>query len=257
MQRLTFRSDSDVPREVWASQAEINSHHPRIVPCAPHGRKLAIVGGGPLVLEDVPELQAWDGDIWGINYMPDWLKERGVEATLFTADPMPFPSQAAKRIIAVSCHPSLFEGDVRTFEIHGVRDVNGFPGGTASVTCAPIVALKLGYTDVSFFGCEGSFPFEGMDHVDRHEAADTHQFIVRAGGKDYLTRPSYYMQCEELVTLCTSFPNIYHNRSRGLLRAMLEYPDTWEVVAVSGPLKAHLDEVNGNGMWEGQYVRAA
>jgi hypothetical protein len=254
--RLSFKGDSDVPREVWIAQSHANAEYPRIVPCAPHARRLAIVAGAPGVIEDVPEIRQWAGDIWGINYMPDWLAGHGIESTLFTADPMLFPSKARARILAQSCHPGLFAGEVRTFQIQGVEGL-GIAGGSSSVTCAPIIALQLGYVDVSFFGCDGSFPFTGADHVDRHEGADSHRLIVRAGGIDHLTRPSYYMQCQELVTLMTSFPNIYHNRSRGLLRAMLDYPDTWEVVAVSGALKTHLDETNGVGMWEGSYERAA
>jgi hypothetical protein len=39
---------------------------------------------------------------------------------------------------------------------------------------------------------------------------------------------------------------------------MLDYPDTWEVVAVSEALKRHLDEMNGPGAWEGaSYTKAA
>ena len=112
----------------------------------------------------------------------------------------------------------------------------------------------MGYADVSFFGCEGSF--QENDHVDRHEHRPD-QLIVRAGGKDYRTCPPFLIQCEELIQLFF-FDGVYHNRSGGLLKAMIDFPDTWEVVAVSEALKHHLEERNGAmGLYDVPYVLAA
>lgn len=254
--RLEIRGECTVSRPELRRTAEANAHHPFIAQTfKPHGRKLAIVGGGPLVVEDLPELRAWEGDIWAINFTAGWLNAQGIRATLFTVDPLPFETDAPEAILASVCHPSLFErfaGRLRTFHMlqtHSAEE-GGICGGAFSSTCAAAVALRMGYADVSFFGCEGSY--EAQDHVDRHEGREAELF-VRAGGKDYRTCPPYIIQCEELMKLFV-FDGVFHNRSRGLLKAMLENPDTWEVVAVSAAFKEHLESVNGYaGLYEEPY----
>lgn len=211
-------------------------------------RKLAVVGGSPQVIHDIEELRAWNGDIWAINHTADWLASHGIASTLFTVDPVAIDSPVRKRLLATSCAPEMFTEDTVAFDMIETHP-QGCAGGTSSATRAPWLALSMGYTDVSFFGCEGSYV--NNDHVDRNEQVDR-QLIVRAGGCDYITRPDYYVQCQEFAKLFAEFGCVFKNRSGGLLKAMLENPDTWEVVAVSPALKAHLEEVNGKqGLYEG------
>lgn len=255
--RLEIKGDCVLPRDHLLRNAEANARHPFIeAHFKSNGRKLAVVGGGPLVIKDLPELQNWDGDVWGINLTAQWLNEHSVRATLFTVDPVPFEVAAPDAILGSVCDPSLFaqfEGRVRTFHMLQTH-ADGLSGGSFSSTCAAAVALRMGYTDVSFFGCEGSF--EGSDHVDRDEKRPD-QLIVRAGGKDYITIPPFMIQCEELMKLFV-FDGVFHNRSGGLLKAMIENPDTWEVVAVSAAFKKHLEEANGcHGLYEEPYRPAA
>ena len=252
--RIEVKGECVMPREHLLRNAEVNSRHPFIeAKFKPIDRKLAIVGGGPLVLHDLPELKAWDGDVWGINHTAQWLNEQGVRATLFTVDPVPFTVSAPDAILGSVCDPSVFaqfEGRVRTFHMLQTH-AEGLSGGTFSSTCAAAVALRMGYANVSFFGCEGSF--EERDHVDRHEDRP-HQLIIRAGGRDYKTIPPFIIQCEELMKLFV-FDGVFHNRSGGLLQAMIDNPDTWEVVAVSAAFKTHLESVNGaTGLYERPYV---
>ena len=262
--RITFTDERLASPEAYAQavedlrrNAQVNARHPQVQRCAPHGRKLAVVGGGPLVRHDLEELRAWDGDVWGINFTAGWLNANGVKAALFTVDPVPFLTEAPEAILATVCAPSLFEhfkGRVRGFNLAVTDPENGLHSGAFSSTSAPAVSLKLGYIDVSFFGCEGSF--ETQDHVDRHEGRPD-QLIVRAGGRDYVTCPPYLTQCDELRKLFV-FDNVYHNRSGGLLKAMIEHPDTWEIVAVSASLKQHLESVNGAcGLYEKPYAPLA
>jgi hypothetical protein len=262
--RLTFTDERLTSPEVYAAAVEglrrnaaANARHPQVARCMPHTRKLAVVGGGPLVRHDLEELRAWDGDVWGINFTAGWLNANGVKATLFTVDPVPFVTDAPDAILATVCSPSLFEhfeGRVRGFNLAITDPDCGLYNGAFSSTSAPAVSLKLGYVDVSFFGCEGSF--ENQDHIDRHEDRPD-KLIVRAGGRDYITCPPYLIQCDELRKLFV-FDNVYHNRSGGLLSAMIENPDTWEVVGVSASLKQHLESVHGaQGLYEHPYVPAA
>jgi len=261
--RIQFTTDCIVPLDTWKMQAAENAHWPRVELGKARNRPLAVVGGSPQVLHDLEELRAWPGDIWAINYTAEWLLSHGIESTLFTVDPGgdpndpgPVNSPVRKRLLATSCPPAMFTEDTLAFDMVETHAL-GFAGGTCSATRAPFLALSMGYTDVHFFGCEGSF--EGADHVDRDECARPElnevfqrRFIVRAGGRDYITRPDYYVQCIEFVRLFTEFSCVFKNRSGGLLKAMLDYPDTWEVIAVSAGLKAHLEEINGKqGLYEG------
>lgn len=240
--------------EVLKENAAANDHWPRLTQQPPNGRKLAIVGGSPYVRDHLEELRAWDGDVWGINATAQWLNENGVKAKLFTIDGQFIPSTVQDRILASCCPPAMFVGNCTVFDAIETHPETGHSGGQSSVSRAPKVAMLCGYIDVSFFGCEGCF--EGADHVDRDEA-DPCQLIVRVGGKDYITRMDFLIYTEELAELIRNFSIVFTNRSGGLLKAMLENWDTWEIVGVSAALKEHLEEINGKqGMYDQPYVPA-
>lgn len=254
--RLKLEGRLDPPLDVLQANAAANAHQPKLTAArSPTGRKLAIVGGSPYIERHLEELRAWDGDVWGINRTAQWLNERGVKATLFTIDGSFFESSVQDRILATACDPRMFVGNVLAFDTSDTHPETGFAGGQASVTRAPSIALTMGYLDVSFFGCEGSFELNA-DHIDRHEA-DPMMLIIRAGDRDFLTRMDFCMFSEELAKLITAFGVVFKNRSGGLLEAMIANPDTWHVVGVSAALKAHLEEVNGKqGLYDAPYVPA-
>lgn len=266
--RINIRTECVVSMDVLKAQAAENAHYPRVLPSPRHGRKLAVVGGGPEVIHDLDELRTWDGDIWGINYTAQWLNERGVKATLYSIDPLPMTVEAPDAILASACHPDVlkrFAGRVQVVDLCETHP-DGLTGGVTSAARAPALSFMMGYLDVSFFGCEGSFQTDRTDeahvlsvrdHVDRNEGHSA-LMIIRAGNRDYCTSPGFFVQCEQLATIFNTFPDVYHNRSGGLVRAMAEHPDTWEVVAVSDALKKHLEETNGpSGMYEEPYRPAA
>jgi hypothetical protein len=241
--RIEIKTECAFDLSVLKQYAELNARQPCIQKCAPHGRRLAIVGGGPLVVHDLDELRTWQGDIWAINNTAQWLTERGIDCTLFSVDAAPMRINARDAILARYCHPELFEQfDSRALAVDFIEThPEGLSGGRSSSTRAPGVAFHMGYLDVSFFGCEGSFL--EMDHVDRNEGIPE-QLIVRAGGMDYRTDPGFIIQCEELAQILR-LDGVFHNRSGGLLKAMIENPDTWAIVGVSPAMKKHLEEVNG------------
>jgi hypothetical protein len=239
------------------------AHRPRIKSGSPHGRKLAVVGAGPELVHDLSELSEWVGDIWAINSAGRFLAKHGIRSTFLTVDPLmlPYPLDwVTDALIATCVHPSVFEQiegkPLRVFDLIETH-ADGIAGGCVTATRAPSLAFRLGYLDVSFFGCEGSYDFSGNDHVDYHNG-EAEELIVRAGGKDYRIETGLLVQCEQLMTLFATFPNVFHNRSRGLLRAMIENPDSWEVVGVSAAMKTHLEEVNGKqGLYDIPYRPAA
>lgn len=203
-----------------------NSH----VPCAqrvnladPSKRQtkpLAVVGGGPLVVHDLPELRSWPGDVWGINYTAQWLNEQGVKASLFSIDPQPFIAEAPHAVLVTASDPKLVAHYANRLTL---VDYEESGGGETSATRALAVGLFLGYLKISLFGCEGSFG--ERTHVDRHDPC--HEILVRAG-ETYRTTPEFLIQCMRLVEIVRMFDGVFHNRSGGLLQAMLAHP--WEVV---------------------------
>ncbi len=260
--RLSIEVDCVVPLETLKAQAALHQHYRKIDPTPRHGsqsgRKLAVVGAGPLVVHDLDELRAWDGDIWAINSAARWLHQNGVDCTLITIDPLDmvgvFPMRRA--LVATCCHPNLFKklvhADVTTFDLAETVP-HGIAGGCTTALRSAALAFHLGYLDVSYFGCEGSYEGE-RDHVDYHNG-EAEELVVRAGGRDYKIETGLLVQCTDFATLFATFPDVFKNRSGGLLKAIMEHPDTWEVVAVSAAMKAHLEKVNGpQGRYDQPYT---
>lgn len=220
-------------------------------------RKLAVVGGSPDVVLDLDELRSWDGDIWAINGTAAWLAKHDIKATMVSVDPAPFPDwmfDGVESAIFASCvDPENFRrmaGKVRRFHLFE-HDENGVRGGCTSALRTMVLGPMLGYSSVHYFGCSGSFDTD--DHCS-HDIKEDRQLIVRAGGVDYRTYPEFYVQSRELAQVCAGFGDIYHCRSRGLFRAMMDYPDTWEVVAVSDAEKEAIESESGQmGMYEKPY----
>lgn len=247
--RLSFVSCCVVPDDVQAGHIRQNAHIPFLEPQEPHSRKLAIVGGGPSVLAMLDELRAFDGDIWAINYTAAWLAGHGIESTMLTVDGQRFDarvSEGVKDAIVASCvHPDTagyFES-VRQFHL-AEHTPDGIQGGTTTACRAEFLSVRQGYCDVTLYGCESSFG--ERDHVDRSEASKwREQIIVHADGRKFRTTPQLMMQADDLSAFIVGFPEIFKERSGGLLRAMVNDP-WWEVVAVSDAMKAHLIEINGS-----------
>jgi hypothetical protein len=215
---------------------------------------VAVVGGGPSLISSLPILREWPGDIWAINRTADWLLDRGIDCIHYTVDPADMeriPTTAARRLLASWCHPDRFKGcQVEMFDLVEHAE-NGVPGGTTTATRAPVLAMRMGYPAVHFFGCDSSF--ERQDHVDRHDPVDE-AVIVRANGRDFTTYPEFLMQAECLSEIINLAPQFFVNRSGGLLEAMLQ-DSQWEVVGISAALKEHLIELNGDcGLYDSPYV---
>lgn len=242
--RITFQALGNCDDSALARNLAAAEGLPRIGR-AVHVHPVAVAGGGPLL--DVEALRQWPGDIWAINHTADFLLDRGIDCTLMTVDPAPMKFTAAKRLLASCCDPSVFEGEFEVFDL-SEHAPGGVVGGSTSATRAPMLAALMGYPGVVFFGCESSFT--DVDHIDRNEEPER-QLIIRADGADWRTSPQMMVQAQELTWLVKHCKGV-EERSGGLLRAMLK-DDGWEVVAVNDAMKKHLDEINGPGLWEGQY----
>lgn len=210
-------------------------------------RPLAIVGGGPSINRHVDELRAWPGDIWAVNGVIRWAAERDIEATFFTVDPETYKHTAhpffewvkpgGKVLAKPRCPSDMFDylikkgADIRLFD-----HVGSVTGATAAIN----VAVSLGYSDISLFGVESSY--EGTSHAyDDVEILDLMKVAV--GGEEFLTKFELLIQAQYLAGFLRGLPEVYKDRSGGLLAAMVPFEDLdcYDIVAVSPTMHRNLD----------------
>lgn len=277
--RFKFQTTGLVSDEVYAEQARINSESgvPFLAFVEAHDTPLAIVGGGPSAGRHLKELQEWPGHIWGINQGAAWLSHAAPKANvwMFTVDPDPALAGpewivgVKQAILGTTVSPKLVKAlldqgtDVRLFcphEAPGGDEI--LAGGPASVTRTFMPALVRGYKNVTFFGCEGSLEgklhpngkFESYTHAYRREDRPR-QMIVRCGDQDFVTTPDLYITTLAMVRFLQEYPMV-KEKSGGLLRGMLDHPDTWSIVAVSEAMK-HMVQTEGDQWGTDQLTRLA
>lgn len=210
-----------------------------------HDRKLAIVGGGPSVIEHLEEIRefAKTGDVWGINGACRFLGEHGIDSTFISVDCHEIVAQWAtgpikKALLATRVHPSVIEAlkgaDTRLFELNNDSE-NGVHCCSSTASLGFDLATDLGYRSVVWYGCEGSYAGsteEGATNADDQthayyepQSKRDERMVVLCGGGEYLTAPDYYVQCCELAELIRKFPRYFSERSGGLLAAMVANPE--------------------------------
>lgn len=145
-----------------------------------HGRRLAIVGGGPSVIDYLDELGGYD-DIWCVNGALDWLIENGIKPTGYVAiDPEAIMAQYLQKppedityYIGSVCDPATFDAlkgrNVVLFhplmdDMPLVDSKAVIGGGPTVLTRAPQLAYRLGYRDVHLFGADSSYE-SGIHHI--------------------------------------------------------------------------------------------
>ena len=226
-----------------------NCNVPMIEARTAHTRKLAIVGGGPSVQRKLAKLRKWNGDIWAINATTSYLTRKGIKNTLVSVDPIALEPQdfaahkgAEGAILAACCDPRLFAeyaGRARTFYTRANPRAEFIAsGGSTTATRLVLVAHRMGFNDITFFGCEGSY--EDVSHVDQDKRSAKRLYIL-AGGVRYCTEPHLMVQGEWLSELIRKYPDHCREESGGLLCAMIRHPD-WTVLGVSDAMKSHFEE---------------
>ncbi len=228
---------------------EANVGVPLVQITAPHSRKLAIVGGGPSVQVKLNKLRKWKGDIWAINATTSYLTRKGIKNTLVSVDPCTLAQDdleahkgAENAILGACCDPRLFaaySGRAQSFFTRpNARAPFVASGGNTTATRLPLVAHALGYENITFFGCEGSYVDDS--HIDQNKRSERRLYIL-TGGVRYCTEPHFMVQSEWLADLIAKYPANCHEDSGGLLRAMIRHPD-WTVLGVSDAMKVHLED---------------
>jgi len=224
---------------------------PRALDSAPVlSDRLAVAGSGPNL--DVEALREWPGDIWAVNGTAAYLAHEGIESTMFSVDPFNYecrhllpeildPIDAA--ILASHCNPLMFEhllknsASVYVFDVVPWEDerVNG---GPTTATHAPLLALPMGYRELSFYGFEGSYDPEHSSHIQKHAVDDWHELTIRAGETEFLTAVELMLQSQNLAALIREFPDVFKDRSGGLLSGMVDHWHTWEITKMTDDMLA-------------------
>lgn len=211
--RITFIGKGAVPDDVLALRKPILQQYPP--PPKASQPSLAIVGGGTSIHGALEEIRSYP-EIWAINGTWRWCAERGIDATLITMD-AEYNDPAPRGLFADVCLPEMVE---RCQEPH-VFKTDGFARGTTTATIIPHLAISLGYREVVFFGCEGSFG--AKTHAFKDEPGE--RLWVRCDGQEFVTNPQMYMQTEVLSEMIRLAPHVFKERSGGFLSAMINDPE--------------------------------
>jgi hypothetical protein len=213
-----------------------------------HDRRLAVVGGGPSIVDQLDEIRGFT-DIWAINGACGFLASHGIESTLVTLDPCDFLAPrvagAKRALLATRCHPDVFKvlqgADITVFD--AVNDTeNGVWASCSSVTAVFHLGAMLGYRKTVFYGCEGSFSERSHAYMDEAELQEF-RFIVECGGEHYLTAPDLYMLTKQMAFFFRrSINDSFTERCGGLLRALIAN-EQHDIVQVSPALQASLRPV--------------
>lgn len=250
--QINFHGSPPVSDEDIAKQDQQNSqlgltalnHAPAKL--TPHDRKLAVIGGGPSIIENEEKIRNWDGDRWAINGAYHWCVKRGIEDVTFIAcDPheivASWADKVKRAIVTTRCNPKVFEvlaangADVKTFRLDGPGKIIS---GSSTATVCPHLSALNGYKHVTFFGCESSHT-PGQTHAYMREAREE-EMIVRCNGEDYYTAPDWLMQATELRYIMGIAPHAYFEESGGLLRAMVQGDGQYEIKWISNGLAERL-----------------
>ncbi len=219
---------------------------------------VALVGGGHSVEASLDILRKWEGDIYAVNDTAGYLSDNGISCYVFSIDGSRVPYRTGKLVkgalFASMVHRKQFVYDfIRVFDM-AEHSPYGVTGGPTAMCRAPMTFLRMGHSQIHYFGCDGSTPDINKTHVSGiQKVAQENMIIIRAGGIDYLSNSSWVMQSTYLAGVIDKYPSMLINRSGGLLSAMVEHKDTWEMAAISEDLKDQIERKNKMPLFKKQY----
>lgn len=210
--------------------------------------RLAVVGGGPSINDHIEELKSWDGSIWAVNGTINWCIDHGIDAWFYTADSSPLCNWTydLTRVRRAALTPDVSPELVRHLQANGgfVTLTAPLESGPTSVNASDFLSIEAGYEHVTYFGAEGSFAEAALN-------APTHAFqsfpiedwvIAEVGGEYFKTKAEFISQSIMLANTINAFPNIYSEKSGGLLRAMIQHGPDYDIPMVATTLYAKLKD---------------
>lgn len=217
LEALRKNSYVSVPSEVRVKN--IASSLRRSLPCIAFGQpnktRVAVVGAGPSVSENLEEIRNFDGYVVAINGMHDYLIERGiVPDAVIIADSMPViadffknPNDETTYLTCSNCDPSVFDAleGKRVILWHAAKekDKNGTVGvctGPSALTSAPYLLYILGYREVHLFGADSSIS-SSESHIYAGGEPGEVKLQTMVGEEIYLTTGQYILQAAHLWDL--------------------------------------------------------
>lgn len=198
---------------------------------------LAIVGGGPSILNYRYTLQSWKGPVWAVNRSWQWCRKNDIKATFFSYDANPSVIDMVDGVEQAILGKKVDQEVYRRLEDKSVWIGTGDISGTTSVGEAIVMGLVTAHPTVTLFGCEGCFQPEQSHAYAHFEPQD--YLVVWCDGMHFWTSPQMLMASVELSSFLRSAPDVLRERSGGLLRAMVENKD-YEIVGYSESLEKRL-----------------
>lgn len=254
-----FASGTAKPKEPERNKKK-SAKYPRIPWAVGKYPVCAVVGGGLSVQSRLETLRKWHGDVFAINDTAGYLSDNEVPCFVYAVDTTNIPYRIgpfvkgavfASRVNIVQ-FKQMKKKPIWVFDMAEEDSRDGIEGGPTAVCRTAHLFLKSGYRGVKYFGIDGSFDMK-VTHVSGYsKAAYDNMMIVTAGGKDYYTNAAFMLQNEYMVDVMTKFGQFLTHDSDGLIKAMLENPDTWSVAAVADDLKKTYEK-NGCMVWNDKY----
>jgi len=220
----------------------------------------AVVGGGVSVESRLETLRNWHGDIFAINDTGKYLSDNGISCTLYAIDTTPIPYKIGPlvkdAIFASRVHKNQFDmmkhRPVSVFDMAEEDPRTGIEGGPTAVCRTPHLFLKMGYRGIKFFGIDGSFELNNTHVSGYSKAAYDNMIIVTAGEKEFFTNAAFMLQHGYMTDVLTKWDKFFSLDCDGLIKGMLEHPDTWTVTAIADDLKNKYED-QGCMIWDRKY----
>ena len=228
--KIRFHGVGCVPMEQMARNVE--ACHALGIPDVGDAKRtrLAVVGGGHSLLSHLDELRNFDGDLWIVAGAHRWCAWHGIKGWFFAIGPELVIAELAHDVthaVLSSCvDPSVFEAvkgaQIRVLNLTSSGDM--IDHGPSTVTAGFVHAIRAGYREVTFYGCDSSYQ-EGWNSHAYENAPHPYRINVQCNGERFHTEALLLLQAEYMATMIRHAPNVFKEKSGGLLRAMVADPE--------------------------------
>jgi hypothetical protein len=226
--------------------ANVRSCLARQLPCIqmrpPRARPwcaVAIVAGGPSVVNDLETIRKGNGYVVAINGTHDWLQDNGITPdALILCDPTPLlaehcrhPNDTTTYLISSCCDPSVFDAlegkrvvmwhpihvpmiqaimyEAKITEIGFERAEMGF-GAASCATLAPSITYAIGFREFHLFGvdssCVGNKTHAVRNFGSRLGEQRSPDCVAQVGDESFTTRMTWAAQAQYLWRLVEMAP---------------------------------------------------
>ncbi len=257
MPRINLKAECNASQEEIAANVYMSKDYKRVTWGVLRYPICAVVGGGESAKTKLDILRKWEGDIFAVNDTAGYLSDNGIPCYLYAIDATPVVYRKGKlikgAIFATRVHPNQFiYKSIIVFDMAEEDNQKGIEGGPTAACRAPHLFLRMGYRGVAFFGIDSSFSPEATHVSGTQKIAFDNLVVVKAGDNEYITNAAMLLQAQHMIGIFKKYPQFLVNASDGLIKGMIENPDTWDVVAVAEDLKEKFEN-KGLKIWNKEY----